>query len=148
MKTSAMPARSRACGVAALLATALAAPSAFAQDRAELLGKLPSEVQSLYTDVIEVGPSSYDNYSPPQKPWQWCHSESYMGNPWRVTMNDELKRLVEAAKAEGLIPRISGVGFQWRPDPANLADPVFYRARLLYHHDDRRFLDRTQSGDR
>ena len=103
MKTSAMPARRRACAVAALLGTALAAPSAFAQDRAELLGKLPSEVQSLYTDVIEVGPSAYDNYSPPQKPWRWCHSESYMGNPWRVTMNDELKRLVEAVKTEGLI---------------------------------------------
>jgi len=91
----------RGTGVAiAVAAIAIAAPS-LAQDRAALLGKLPAELQSLYTDAIEVGPSAYDNFTPKAKPSVWCHSESYMGNPWRVTMNGELKRLADVAIAAG-----------------------------------------------
>ena len=33
------------------------------------------------------------------EPWKWCHSESYQGNPWRVTVTTELKRLVEGSPA-------------------------------------------------
>ncbi|GAB1584450.1 substrate-binding domain-containing protein [Phyllobacterium phragmitis] len=80
---------------------ALPAVHAQAQDRAALIGALPASLQALYTDAIEVGPSMYADFKAPAKPWRWCHSESYMGNPWRVTFNDELKRLVEGAKAAG-----------------------------------------------
>lgn len=83
-----------------LSASALSA-SAQNQDRAALLGTLPTEIQALYTDVVEVGPSAYGDFKAPAKPWRWCHSESYMGNPWRVTFNDELKRLVDGAIAAG-----------------------------------------------
>ncbi|KXF74978.1 ribose ABC transporter substrate-binding protein [Paramesorhizobium deserti] len=79
----------------------LPAVQAQAQDRAELIGALPEKLQALYTDAIEVGPSMYSDFKAPAKPWRWCHSESYMGNPWRVTFNDELKRLVEGAKSAG-----------------------------------------------
>ena len=86
----------RGGAVIALAACVIAAP-ALAQDRAALLAKLPAELQALYSDAIDIGPSSYDNFTPKSKPWVWCHSESYMGNPWRVTMNDELKRLAQIA---------------------------------------------------
>jgi ribose transport system substrate-binding protein len=72
-----------------------------ADDRATLIGKLPKDIQALYTDTIDVGPSMYADFKLPPKPWKWCHSESYMGNPWRVTFNAELKRLVDGAKAAG-----------------------------------------------
>jgi len=90
----------KAFTLAFLSATALAAP-AHSADRAALLAKLPADLQALYTDPVEVGPSAYDDFKAPAKPWKWCQSESYMGNPWRVTYNDELKRLVEGAKAAG-----------------------------------------------
>lgn len=92
------------CGgaVLALAVAGLAAP-AQAQDAAELIGQLPEGLQALYTDVIEVEPSAYDEFAAPEAPWLWCHSESYMGNPWRVTANDELERLVQGAIEEGLV---------------------------------------------
>ncbi|WP_159711825.1 substrate-binding domain-containing protein [Geminicoccus flavidas] len=70
---------------------------------AQSLADLPEELQALYTDGIPVGPSAYDEFQMPAKPWRWCHSESYMGNPWRVSAANELKRLVENAKAQGLV---------------------------------------------
>jgi len=87
--------------VAAATVGMLAAGSAAAQDRAALLEPLPDDIQALYTSPIEVGESAYDAYAPRQKPWRWCHSESYMGNAWRVTMNDELERLVGTAIEAG-----------------------------------------------
>jgi ribose transport system substrate-binding protein len=72
-----------------------------AQDRDTLIGTLPQNLQALYTDAVDVAPSLYADFKAPKKPWRWCHSESYMGNPWRVTFNEELARLVEAAKATG-----------------------------------------------
>ena len=90
--------RTRAAILGAAFAMgAAAAPAIAADGSADLVKKLPEQVQQLYTPVIEVAPSAYDNFTPPKKPWKWCHSESYMGNPWRVTMNNELKRLVQGA---------------------------------------------------
>ncbi|MGD9508706.1 MAG: substrate-binding domain-containing protein [Geminicoccaceae bacterium] len=68
---------------------------------AQSIDALPAELKALYTDVIPVGPSAYDDFKMPAKPWKWCHSESYMGNPWRVSMTNELKRLVDGAIAQG-----------------------------------------------
>ncbi|MGU3399431.1 substrate-binding domain-containing protein [Brucellaceae bacterium D45D] len=83
-----------------LLGSTLGAP-AQSPDRAALISALPTEIKALYTDAIEVAPSAYGDFKAPAKPWRWCHSESYMGNPWRVTFNDELKRLVDGAIAAG-----------------------------------------------
>lgn len=68
---------------------------------AQSIDALPAELKALYTDAIPVGPSAYDDFKMPAKPWKWCHSESYMGNPWRVSMTNELKRLVDSAIAKG-----------------------------------------------
>lgn len=89
--------------IALLAATVLSGAANAADDRASLLGKLPAAAQALYTDAVDVGPSAYLDFKAPTGPWRWCHSESYMGNPWRVTFNDELKRLVEGAKASGAV---------------------------------------------
>lgn len=86
--------RGFACGLA--LAALAALPA-----RAQSLDALPPELKALYTESIPVGPSAYDDFKMPPKPWRWCHSESYMGNPWRVSMTNELKRLVESGIAKG-----------------------------------------------
>ena len=80
----------------ALTAAMLAGPVA-----AQSIDALPADLKALYTDNIPVGPSAYDDFKMPAKPWKWCHSESYMGNPWRVSMTNELKRLVDGAIAKG-----------------------------------------------
>lgn len=69
--------------------------------RAQSIDALPAELKTLYTENIPVGPSAYADFEMPAKPWRWCHSESYLGNPWRVSMTNELKRLVDAAIAKG-----------------------------------------------
>lgn len=87
----------------AFASVSLLSNPAAGQQRQALLEALPADIQALYTDAVEVGPSAYDDFTPPEKPWKWCHSESYMGNPWRVTFNDELKRLVDGAIASGAV---------------------------------------------
>ena len=44
-----------------------------------------------------IYPSAYDDFEAVDGPWHWCHSESYQGNPWRVSVTNEVRRLVEAA---------------------------------------------------
>jgi len=87
-----------------LLAAALlssAAIPAYADARSDALQALPDNARALYTDAVDVGPAQFADFKAPTKPWRWCHSESYMGNPWRVTFNDELARLVNGAKEAG-----------------------------------------------
>ncbi|KQY16783.1 ribose ABC transporter substrate-binding protein [Rhizobium sp. Root73] len=87
-----------------LLAAALLSSTAFpayADARSDALQALPENARALYTDAVDVGPARFADFKAPAKPWRWCHSESYMGNPWRVTFNDELARLVNGAKEAG-----------------------------------------------
>ncbi|MCB1990144.1 MAG: hypothetical protein KDG49_01650, partial [Geminicoccaceae bacterium] len=88
--------RTLLCG---LTLPALAALPAAAQS----IDVLPDELKALYTDNIPVGPSAYDGFEMPAQPWKWCHSESYMGNPWRVSMTNELERLVNGAIEAGVV---------------------------------------------
>lgn len=65
---------------------------------------LPPDLQALYQGVENtLKASTYDNFKMPPKPWKWCHSESYQGNPWRVSVTVELKRLVDLYKAKGWV---------------------------------------------
>src|SRR6516225_1660504 len=69
-----------------------------------LLDGLPDNLKSLYEGATEnLQPSAYDDFKMPPPPWKWCHSESYQGNPWRVALTNELKRLVDVYKAAGKI---------------------------------------------
>lgn len=88
----------------ALLAAAVLSSSAlpaYADARSEALQALPEKARALYTDAVDLGLAQFSDFKAPAKPWRWCHSESYMGNPWRVTFNDELARLVDGAKEAG-----------------------------------------------
>ncbi len=86
-------------GIAVAAMLAVAAPGARAEDA---VASLPSDLAVLYQGAASKPlPSAYDSFTPPAKPWRWCHSESYQGNPWRVSVTNELRRLVEAAKAQG-----------------------------------------------
>ena len=84
------------CGLSLLAAVMLssAAVPAYADARSDALQALPENVRALYTEAVDVAPAAFTDFKAPAKPWRWCHSESYMGNPWRVTFNDELARLV------------------------------------------------------
>ena len=69
-----------------------------------LLDGLRDSLKSLYEGATEnLQLSAYDDFKMPPPPWKWCHSESYQGNPWRVALTNELKRLVDVYKAAGKI---------------------------------------------
>jgi ribose transport system substrate-binding protein len=99
--TMKISARTLAAGAA--LATLACGGAARAGDAA-LINGLPPELTALYDGATDnLQPSAYDNFKMPAKPWKWCHSESYQGNPWRVSLTNELKRLVELYKAKGWV---------------------------------------------
>ena len=69
-----------------------------------LINGLPPELTALYDGATDnLQPSAYDSFALPAKPWKWCHSESYQGNPWRVSLTNELKLLVDVYKAKGFV---------------------------------------------
>ncbi len=69
----------------------------------DLTASLPPDLKVLYEgSATAPAPSAYDSFTPPSKPWRWCHSESYQGNPWRVSLTNELRRLVEQQRAAGV----------------------------------------------
>ncbi|MER9296297.1 ABC transporter substrate-binding protein [Mesorhizobium sp. M0621] len=90
--------------LAATALASLATTAAFAQDVQGVVGALPTELKAQYDGAPQkVLPSAWDNFTAPPKPWKWCHSESYQGNPWRVTVTKELKRLVDGLIADGTV---------------------------------------------
>ena len=77
---------------------------AYAEDVQGVIAGLPTELKAQYDGAPQkILPSAWDNFMPPPKPWKWCHSESYQGNPWRVTVTKELKRLVDGLIADGTV---------------------------------------------
>lgn len=91
-------------GLLAATAFVSIATIAHAQDVQGVIGGLPTELKAQYDGAPQkVLPSAWDNFTPPPKPWKWCHSESYQGNPWRVTVTKELKRLVDGLIADGTV---------------------------------------------
>ncbi|WP_291743617.1 ABC transporter substrate-binding protein [Bauldia sp.] len=82
-------------------AFAMSALPAMAADE-DLTGALPDELKALYVNAAQgLMPSAYDDFKMPAKPWKWCHSESYQGNPWRVSVTEELHRLVDGLIEKG-----------------------------------------------
>ncbi len=90
--------------VAAALLAGLASVGHARAANTDLLKPLPPQLQQLYVgDTSNLQPSAYENFKPVAKPWKWCHSESFQGNPWRVAVTDELRRLVDSYKARGWV---------------------------------------------
>ncbi|AZO17144.1 ribose ABC transporter substrate-binding protein [Mesorhizobium sp. M2A.F.Ca.ET.043.05.1.1] len=89
-----------------LAATALVSIpfAAHAADVKSVIDGLPADLKAQYDGAPQkVLPSAWDNFTSPAKPWKWCHSESYQGNPWRVSVTKELKRLVDGLIAAGTV---------------------------------------------
>lgn len=89
-----------------LTATAFAAIATvtYAQDVQSTINGLPAELKAQYEGAPQkVLPSALNDYTPKAKPGPWCHSESYQGNPWRVSVTKELRRLVEGLVAKGVV---------------------------------------------
>ncbi len=110
-----------------------------------LLEGLPDNLKSLYegqTDTLQ--PSAYDSFKMPSAPWKWCHSESYQGNPWRVALTNELRRLVEVYKAAGKVSDFELSELEWRHQPADCTDPGVHRQKVLDHHPGGGLIDRPQ----
>ncbi|MGB3541102.1 MAG: substrate-binding domain-containing protein [Mesorhizobium sp.] len=86
----------------ALVGLLLATPALAEPPKA--FDSLPDNVKALYVGVEDtLQPGAYDDLKLPPKPWKWCHSESFQGNPWRVSVTNELKRLVDEYKAKGWV---------------------------------------------
>jgi len=70
----------------------------------DLTASLPDNLKALYEGASQqLMPSAYDTFTPKAKPWKWCYSESYQGNPWRVSVTKELRRLVDGLIADGTV---------------------------------------------
>tara|TARA_R110000751_G_scaffold271365_2_gene371227 strand:+ start:69324 stop:70505 length:1182 start_codon:yes stop_codon:yes gene_type:complete len=88
----------------AVAGLALMAGVANAATVEEVIKSLPDSLQSEYANSTStVAIPNFDKFTPPEKPWKWCHSESYQGNPWRVALTNELKRLVDGLVADGTV---------------------------------------------
>lgn len=65
---------------------------------------LPANLQSEYTNSTStVVAPDLSNFTPPTGAYKWCHSESFQGNPWRVALTNELKRLVNGLVEAGVV---------------------------------------------
>lgn len=85
-------------------AASVATSAATAAAMNPLVAALPKELQGLYTNAVSpILPSAYDKFGPVKGPWKICHSESYQGNPWRVSVTNEMKRLADEFKTAGLV---------------------------------------------
>ncbi|WP_425417679.1 ABC transporter substrate-binding protein [Oricola indica] len=91
-------------GVLALAGMLMSSSAVMSADTPEAFSTLSPEIQALFGGIEDtVQPSAYDGFEMPEKPWKWCHSESYQGNPWRVSVTNELKRLVDMYKEKGWV---------------------------------------------
>lgn len=89
---------------AAIAGTMLTAGIVQAASVEDIKKSLPENLQGEYENsTTVVALPGLDNYAAPKKPWKWCHSESYQGNPWRVALTNELKRLVNGLVADGTV---------------------------------------------
>jgi ribose transport system substrate-binding protein len=71
---------------------------------AEIVASLPKELAILYDQYAgTVTTAAYRDFQAPARPWKICESESYQGNPWRVAVTEELKRLAGAFQSAGLV---------------------------------------------
>jgi ribose transport system substrate-binding protein len=90
--------------VTAMTSAVISGPARADDQATAIINSLPPALSGLYQGAPQtILPSAYDNFVPPPKPWKWCHSESYQGNPWRVAVTNELHRLVNGLIAKGIV---------------------------------------------
>ena len=83
------------------LAASISAASAAGVD--DVIKSLPADLQTEYQNsATPVGLPQVPKVDKDGAAL-WCHSESYQGNPWRVALTNELKRLVQGLIDEGKV---------------------------------------------
>ncbi|MFN7051209.1 MAG: hypothetical protein ACK4NH_03745, partial [Gemmobacter sp.] len=73
------------CGLMAATSLTAALP-ALAQSVEATIAGLPEVLRAQYEgapQTVTAGPLA--DFTPKAAPYKWCHSESYQGNPWRVS---------------------------------------------------------------
>lgn len=95
---------------AALLATTVAgaaaqSPAAASPGTVEgVIASLPPELGGLYDHYAgSVTLANAPDVSGNPGPWKFCYSESYQGNPWRVALTNETKRLADEFIKAGIL---------------------------------------------
>lgn len=90
--------------ITSLAAFAVFITGAAGADGHSPIEKLPAALQAEYTNsATPVARVDLSGFTAPTGAYKWCHSESYQGNPWRVALTNELKRLVNGLIAEGVV---------------------------------------------
>ncbi|WP_306755312.1 substrate-binding domain-containing protein [Paracoccus actinidiae] len=85
------------------LASLMAAAPVLA-DVTDVIAALPADLKVLYDNAPQtVLPGPLEGFTPKTAPYRWCHSESFQGNPWRVSVTNELRRLVDGLIADGIV---------------------------------------------
>lgn len=70
----------------------------------ELVAALPKALQEQYVGLpSEPVASKLAGFKAVKEPWKVCYSESYQGNPWRVKLAEEMKRLAGEYEKAGLV---------------------------------------------
>lgn len=91
-------------GLIAATALSLTAPALADTDTDGIIGKLPDLLKTQYDGAQQnVSAAPLKGFQPKAKPYKWCHSESYQGNPWRVGVTKELERLVGGLIEAGIV---------------------------------------------
>jgi ribose transport system substrate-binding protein len=87
------------------LLVATSATGVVAQSEAsveEIIAGLPEELAQLYPNYSgEITVAQLPEIAAGEGPWKFCHSESYQGNPWRIALTNEIKRLADEFIAAG-----------------------------------------------
>ncbi|HVX32264.1 MAG TPA: substrate-binding domain-containing protein [Solirubrobacterales bacterium] len=69
-----------------------------------LVKALPKALQEQYVGLpSERVESKFASFKAVKQPWKVCYSESYQGNPWRVKLAEEMKRLASEYEEAGLV---------------------------------------------
>jgi ribose transport system substrate-binding protein len=69
-----------------------------------LVKGLPTALQEQYVGLPdEPVESKFASFKAVSEPWKVCYSESYQGNPWRVKLAEEMKRLAAEYEKAGLV---------------------------------------------
>jgi ribose transport system substrate-binding protein len=69
-----------------------------------LVQGLPKALQEQYVGLpSEPVASKFASFKAVKEPWKVCYSESYQGNPWRVKLAEEMKRLAAEYEKAGLV---------------------------------------------
>ncbi|MFA4928939.1 MAG: substrate-binding domain-containing protein [Patulibacter sp.] len=77
-------------------------------EAAPIARKFSAEIAAEYGGYDgELSKSPYADFKAAKGPWKLCYSESFQGNPWRVALTKQMKRIVGRYQKAGLLSDFS-----------------------------------------